>query len=527
MKILRQLASVTVNAERRAILRGGVACTVAAGVSLNSAALGKQAAATLKTGPWSAPLSELAASVFFGQLDALAYAEHCLERLDETEWIRAFACIDRAHVLHVARVRDSTRTRKGSRAASPPLFGIPLAIKDNIDTADLPTAGGTPALDGLRPPRNAPVIDALLNGGGLVFGKTKLHELAFGGTTSSGYFGAVQNPWRRGYFPGGSSGGTAAAIAAGVVPAGLGTDTAGSVRMPASLCGIAGFRPTLGRYPTAGVLPLSHTRDTVGPMGRTAADVAWMDGALRGVIDPIPAVPLRGVRLGLLRDVFYHELDSMTEQVMEQALKKLEDAGAELIEINGDEIRRMNDAISGTVLVYEMIEDIPAYLRASVRGVEFEYLIERIYTDDIREIFRSQLAGHARLESAYRKALDIQRPELISACDALFRKHRLDAFVLPATPLPARPITQSDQVEFRGTRVSASQLYTRNADIASNIGLPGLCVCAGLTPDGLPVGIEFDGPSGNDRHVLGLGVAFEEIRGLLPQAVQGGRIFAL
>ncbi|MEO7775676.1 MAG: amidase family protein, partial [Steroidobacteraceae bacterium] len=199
-------------------------------------------------GLWAAPLSELAASLYSGQLDALAYAQHCLDRLDQTEWVRAFACIDRARVLEAARVRDSMRPRRRSGAANPPLFGIPLAIKDNIDTADLPTAGGTPALDGLRPPRNAPVIDALLGAGGLIFGKAKLHELAFGGTTSSGYYGAVQNPWRRGYFPGGSSGGTAAAIAAGVVPAGLGTDTAGSVRMPASLCGIAGLRPTLGRY---------------------------------------------------------------------------------------------------------------------------------------------------------------------------------------------------------------------------------------------------------------------------------------
>ncbi|MEO7773872.1 MAG: amidase family protein, partial [Steroidobacteraceae bacterium] len=312
--------------------------------------------------------------------------------------------------------------------------------------------------------------------------------------------------------------GTAAAIAAGVVPAGLGTDTAGSVRMPASLCGIAGLRPTLGRYPTAGVLPLSHTRDTVGPMGRTATDVAWMDSALRGVVDPIPSVSLRGVRLGLLRDVFYHELDPMTEQVIEQALKKLEEAGAELIEISGDEIRRLNEAISGTLLVYEMIEDIPAYLRTSARGVEFEFLIDRIYTGDLQKMFRSQLAGHASLEPAYRKALDVQRPQLIAACDALFRDHRLDAFVLPATPLPARPITQSDQVEFRGASVSASQTYTRNADIASNIGLPGLCVCAGLTPDGLPVGIEFDGPPGKDRQLLGLGVAFEQIRGVLPAA---------
>ena len=163
-----------------------------------------------------------------------------------------------------------------------PLHGVPLALKDNLDTADMPTTGGTPGLRGSRPARNAPVVQRLLDAGAIVFGKANLHELAYGITNNNAGFGAARNPYDRTRIPGGSSGGVGAAVGARIVPGGIGSDTGGSVRVPAALCGIVGFRPTTGRWPQAGIVPISHTRDTAGPMTRSVADCVLLDRVVTG-----------------------------------------------------------------------------------------------------------------------------------------------------------------------------------------------------------------------------------------------------
>ena len=225
--------------------------------------------------PVDLTVSEAAAAIARGELSALAYAEALLACAAERRALNAFIHHDADGVRAAARAADAAR-RDG--ASLGPLHGVPLALKDNLDTAGMPTTGGTPGLRRHRPMQNAPVVQKLLDAGAIAFGKANLHELAYGITNNNGGFGAARNPYDAARIPGGSSGGVGAAVGARIVPAGIGTDTGGSVRIPAALCGIVGFRPTTGRWSTAGVVPISHTRDTPGPMARSVADCVLLDG---------------------------------------------------------------------------------------------------------------------------------------------------------------------------------------------------------------------------------------------------------
>src|SRR5262249_37847638 len=190
--------------------------------------------------------------------------------------------------------RSDQRRARGEQGGA--LDGVPLIIKDNIDTADYPTTAGTPALARHRPKQNAAVVTRLIDAGALVLGKANVQELAFGPTSTNAAFGPVHNPYDATRIPGGSSGGTGAAVAARLAPAGLGTDTGGSIRVPASLCGVVGFRPSMLRWPQAGIVPISHTRDTAAPLARSVADCALLDGAVTGGASGIAAADLPGLR---------------------------------------------------------------------------------------------------------------------------------------------------------------------------------------------------------------------------------------
>src|SRR5918998_314512 len=190
-----------------------------------------------------------------------------------------------------------------AEAGAGPLAGVPLAVKDNLDTRDLPTTGGTPALRGSRPGRDHPAVARLRAVGAVVIGKTNLHELALGITSNNAAFGPVRNPHDPSRSAGGSSGGSAVAVATGVVPIALGTDTGGSVRVPAAHCGVVGWRPTVGRWGTGRTVPISHTRDTAGVLATGVADVAVVDELVTG--DPVGTPPERPIRLGVPRAGFY------------------------------------------------------------------------------------------------------------------------------------------------------------------------------------------------------------------------------
>jgi mandelamide amidase len=200
------------------------------------------------------------------QLSAVEYVQALFQQAEQNDHLNAWISRDPQQLVADAQSSDSNRPALKHDGA---LMGIPLALKDNINTCGLPTSAGTQALLGKTPATNAAVFQSLLNAGALLAGKTNMHELALGITNNNAVTGAARNPWNAALIPGGSSGGSAVAVAARMVPAALGTDTGASVRLPAALCGIVGFRPTVGRYPCRGIVPLSKTRDTPGTMARS------------------------------------------------------------------------------------------------------------------------------------------------------------------------------------------------------------------------------------------------------------------
>src|ERR1700737_2257238 len=272
---------------------------------------------------------EAVAHMSQGALTAERYAQALLANCQAAHALNAFIALEPARVLEAARTRDHER-RDGAKPG--PLFGLPIPVKDSVNTRDYPTTGGTPALRHFRPTEDAPVVAALRAAGALVLGKTNLHELSYGWTSNNLAFGAVRNPYDQSRIPGGSSGGTAAAIAARLAPLGVAEDTEGSIRVPAAYCGIAGFRPTTRRYSTRGCVPITPLFDQIGPHARTVQDLALFDSVVANDWSPLEPKPLRGVRLGVVRDYWFTDLHPEVARITDQALTRLRDAGAVLVE---------------------------------------------------------------------------------------------------------------------------------------------------------------------------------------------------
>jgi len=447
------------------------------------------------------------------KVSALEYAEALLARAELLRNLNAFTGQDGDVVRAAARAIDDKRAA-GSDLM--PLQGVLFVAKDNIDSKDMATTGGTNAFRNWRPAANAPVLQRLIDANGVLLAKTNMHELAFGITSNNAAFGPVRNPYDPTLIPGGSSGGTAAAVAARLAPAGLGSDTGGSCRIPAALCGCVGFRPTLGRYSQTGVIPLSSTRDTVGPFARTVDDVTLIDRLCASEDTKPMDVTIKGLRLGVPRGYFYADLDGELAAVVESALTMLRANGAELVEVDLADIEMLNGAVSFPVVLYEVLRELSAYLYAHGSKLSVIDVVEQVAGPGERGILQSQLGPDAVPAAAYREALAVHRPRLQAAYDNYFADNNLAAMVVPTTPLPARPIGQDETVELNGKQVPTFFTYIRNCDPPSNSGLPCLSVPAGLTKSGLPVGIELVGPASSDSIVLGIGRAYDALRPPLP-----------
>jgi len=476
----------------------------------------------------SAELADLSARraldlIRAGELSAEAYVRALLERAHAHSGLNAFIHLDDAGALQAARRVDAERA---AGRPLPALAGLPIVVKDNINTCDMPTTGGTPALQRARPSADAPSLHTLRDAGAIVLGKTNLHELAFGitSTNAASFAGPVRNPYDRSRIPGGSSGGTAAAIAARIAPCGLGTDTGGSTRVPAALTGTVGLRPSVGnggaerRYADPGaVVPISRTRDTVGPMGRSVADVALLDAVITGT-EPAAPVALAGLRLGVPPS-FWAGLDSALAPVVVQARERLAAAGAVMVEAEIPGLFELNAKVSMPLALHEPIEDIPAYLAATgIAGVTLADIARQVASPDVAGVFGAVMAD--AFGADYPQAMAVHRPALQALYARHFAEHALDAILFPTTPLPAVPI---DPVAGSGTvsidggpPVDTFGTFIRNTDPGSNAGIPGLSIPAGLTAGGLPVGIEIDGPVGSDRRLLGIGLSIEALLGPLP-----------
>jgi mandelamide amidase len=395
---------------------------------------------------------------------------------------------------------------------------VPIVIKDNIHVAGLPNSAGTPGLKGFVPTRNAPVAEKLIRAGAIVLGKANMHELAFGITSNNAAFGPARNAYDPTRIAGGSSGGTGNAIAARMAAAGLGSDTGGSVRIPAALNGIAGLRPTLGRYSQEGITPIAHTRDTAGPMAREVADLVLLDTIITGARDPVTAPALAGLRIGVDRAVFFRNLDTEVEQVTSAALDRLRQAGAEIVEVDMAGLVDLNGKVSFPVALYEANVDLSAYLKRYRIPLDLPGLAAQIASPDVKGLFATAIVPGAKdavPQKAYLEAL-AARPALQQLYAETFRKHHIVALAFPTTPLPAAPIGDDEKTKLNGADVPTFPTFIQNTDPGSNAGIPGLSVPIGRTAAGLPIGLELDGPAGSDRHLLGVGLALESLFGRLP-----------
>jgi indoleacetamide hydrolase len=472
--------------------------------------------------PMPSSAAEIVAAIRSKKMTASSAVKAAIERAEQLKDLNVFIFINRDGALAAAAEIDEGRSGPvGGRLA-----GLPIVIKDNINTADMPTSGGTPALQNAQPWRNAPSMDKLFKAGAVIIGKTNLHELAFGITSTnlSSFAGPVKNPYDKTRIPGGSSGGTAAAIAAGIVTCGLGTDTGGSTRIPAALTGTVGLRPSVGdggaqrRYNDPDmVVPISHTRDTVGPMGRTVADVALLDSVITGT-PMVTAEPLRGKRLGIPA-AFWAGLDRDVEAVTKAARAKLADAGVVLVDVDMPGLFEQNAKVSFPVALHEPIADIPAYLKASqINGITLADIAGQIASPDVKGAFGAIMAD--AFGAAYQDAISVQRPTLQKIYETYFRDNNLDAILFPTTVAAAPPIDAvkgSGEMSINGgAPVPIFDTMIRNTDPGSNAGIPGLSLFAGMTPGGLPVGLEIDGPVGSDTKLLGLGLSIEAILGSAP-----------
>jgi mandelamide amidase len=449
-----------------------------------------------------------------GDVTAERYATAILERCQQGSTLNAFITLRQERVLEAARAADRLR---GSGAKLGALHGLPIPVKDSVNTKDMPTTGGTPALRNFRPKEDAPVVRALLAAGAIVLGKTNLHELSFGWTSKNLAFGAVHNPYDMQRIPGGSSGGTAVAVAARMAPLGIAEDTEGSIRVPAAMCGIAGFRPTTERYVSTGVVPISPLFDQVGPHARTVGDLALFDSVVTGDWSPLSVTELKGTKLGVGRNYWFSDLDGEVERLTNEALKKLEAAGAEIVEADVPELARLVELTTNPVQNHDVRFALAKYLEEYGAGVTFDQLISKA-SADIRRDFADILPGGKLFvgEAEYQVVRDQHLPKLKEVYRQYFARTGVAALLFPATMIPPPLIGEDVEVSIGGKKVAFETAVARNIAPGSTAGLPGLVLAAGTVPGGLPIALEFDGQAGSDRALLGLGLSLERALGAVP-----------
>ncbi len=454
--------------------------------------------------PLDLSLTALCAALSKGVFTPEDVAAKVVVKAQALKHLNAFITAPGEKFLADARAADRTK----------PLAGAPIAVKDNLDTVDYITTGGTPGLTDWHPVRDADVVKKLRAAGGLIAGKTNLHELALGITGANKTFGDTGNPYNPQAISGGSSGGSAAAVAARILPAGLGTDTGGSVMLPAAVCGIWGFRPTVGRVSQRGIIPLSNSRDTAGWFARDPVDLIFMDQLHADARAEVTFGNLEGLRLGLPRAFFQENIESDVAGVFADAVSRLKKAGVEFVEADLPGLPQLAD-IYMALGHYERPRDLAIYLASHGAKRTILDVYDAAVSPAMRTTRQRLMEGEKTSSAEYRHIIEVEQPKLRQAYASYFETHRVTAMFTPASPVVAKTVDDDGSVMVNGTSESALA-YARYTLPPTTAQLPGLSVPLALTPSGMPMGGLFIGPSMSDGTLLGLGTAFGKVFPPLP-----------
>lgn len=432
------------------------------------------------------------------KISPIDLTKNCLARIEKLDSaLNAFITVTADSALAQAHQAESEIQRGEWRG---PLHGIPLALKDLIDTAGILTTAASAQFKERVPSQDADVVLRLKDAGAVLLGKQNLHEFAYGGSSVVSHYGPVRNPWNPAHISGGSSGGSAASVAAGLGYAAIGTDTAGSVREPAAFCGVVGLKPTYARVSTRGVFPLSKSLDHIGPITRTVADAAILlqtlaDPAARNSADKPAIVPdyssLLGeepshLRVGVPRAFFHEDLDSEVASALDQALSVIKTLTGEMREIT---------LPVDTDRTLQMAESYAVHAEFAARSPELYQpeTLRRIRSGE--KISQSQmLEGQRKLEQ--------------SRCEIQRVFEEVDVLVTPTVPIAAPVLAElEDQPDLLRPRELVMLRNTRPFNVW---GTPAISVPCGFTKAGLPIGLQISGPHWQEARILQLAFAYEQ-----------------
>jgi len=436
------------------------------------------------------------------ELSPLELVDAALARIERwSSSLHAFLTILTEQARQHAKRAEREIRRRGPRG---PLHGIPISLKDNFWTRGIRTTAGSKILADFVPSQDSAVAKSLAEAGAILLGKTNMHEFAYGITGENPHYGSSRNPWAADRVSGGSSGGSAVAVATGMGLVSVGTDTGGSIRVPAALCGIVGLKPTFGLVSVEGVVPLGLSFDHVGPLARSVTDAAIVLEAIRGKYTRGRTRPrhraldrnrLRRFRLGWPRDFFFERIDPEIRSAIEAAAKTLEALGARIEEISLPQLSGAVDrAINIVVVEASYYHESQGYYPSRSQD----------YGDDVRGHLEW---GHKLRAVDYLSGLEA-RPKVTE--DFTRALEQVDAILAPVAPISAPPIGQS-QIRVAGQRETAVRAellrLTRPANIA---GLPALSVPCGFTSSGLPIGLQLIGPPWGEARLLAIARTYEQ-----------------
>jgi aspartyl-tRNA(Asn)/glutamyl-tRNA(Gln) amidotransferase subunit A len=458
----------------------------------------------MKNGYGDRTIVEVAARLRRRKLSPVELTQDALARIEELNpRLNAFITVTAERALRDAKVAEREIRQRKYRGA---LHGIPISLKDNIWTRGVRTTAGARILREFIPPADADVAARLWKAGAVLIGKTNLHEFAYGITTENPHYGAARNPWDRSRIAGGSSGGSAASLAVGIGFGSIGTDTGGSIRIPAALCGIAGLKPTFGRVSCNGIVPLAVTLDHAGPLARNVADIAVLLDIIKQTDEPEGhfhrALQRRAktkkvcakLRLGWPRDYFFASVDGEVKRAVEKAAEQFEKMGARIIEISLPHAEDLTEA-SIHIALAEAREyhESQGYFPARAED----------YGEDVRKLL--EMGGAVRAVD-YLKAQQV-RERVREDFRAAFEQ--ADAIIAPTTPIVAPHLREQETRIGQQTESVRAALVRMNRP-ANFTGFPVISVPCGFTRGGLPIGMALHGPEWGEAKLLRIAHAYEQ-----------------